>query len=83
MKKAFPTKWVFRRFSTYCKALAAVPDRGYKDKEGTSPLVFSLTRGAPVAQERIWQQEGCWFDPRAPPSVEVSLSKTPPNPNCA
>jgi len=33
-----------------------------------------------------WRQEGCWFDPRpgsAELSVEVSLSKTPPNPNCS
>jgi len=41
------------------------------------------TLGAALAQEVRavdWQQEGRWFDPRAPPS-QVSLSKTPPNPN--
>jgi len=34
----------------------------------------------------LWQQEGCWFDPQLhlpTVSVEVSLSKTPPSPNCS
>jgi len=55
---------------------------GYNDVSGGYGSIgisthYKVLHRAAVAQEVravVWQQEGCWFDPRAPPS---SVSRCP------